>query len=201
MAADSSNLDDSANKGSHLREPKPESSMPEVVIAPVAHEGDPVPGMLGVTYSYIWDRPRIDGAGNVLFQAYIDGPGISGGNDLALFYGPPGGIEVLIREGDPAPGFESGVIVLSLYYGWPALSESGWAAFNAKLSGPGIAAGVNDRAMFAGPPGDIQKVYQLADPVPGFEPGAMDILVLPKGLKLMVLVSCLLFFSWTSPVT
>jgi hypothetical protein len=147
--------------------------LPRVVITPVVHEGDPVPGMPGVIFAFVWPSPLIDGAGNVLFQAYLSGPGIGSSNDLALFYGPPGESQLLVRESDPAPGFPSGVTISWLYYGWPTLSESGWVGFNAELSGPGIEAGVNDWAMFAGPPGDIRKVYQIGDPAPGLEPGVV----------------------------
>ena len=47
----------------------------------------------------------IDNAGQVAFQADVDGPEISFLNDTVLFAGPANGLKVIAREDDPIPGF------------------------------------------------------------------------------------------------
>ena len=144
--------------------------MPEVVITPVAHQGDPVAAIPGATFAWLC-IPQIDAAGNVLFFAELAGPDIDGSNNLAMFYGPPGDLEVIARESWAAPDMPPGVIMTDLLWAAERLSETGWIGFTAELSGPGIVEGVNYRALFVGPVGDFQKVLQGGDQAPGLEPG------------------------------
>ena len=146
--------------------------MPEVVITPVAHEGDAAPGIPGATFDYFLP-PQIDAEGNLLFLADLAGPGIDSSNYVSIYYGPPGALELIAWMGQPAPDMGGAVIMESLVFADQRLSENGWIAFTADLSGPGIVAGLNDMATFAGPPGDIRKVLQGGDQAPGLEPGIM----------------------------
>ena len=144
--------------------------MPEVVVTPVAHQGDPVPGILGATFDYFLP-PQIDAAGNVLFLADLAGPGIDSSNYVAIFYGPPGGLELIAWMSQPAPDMGGEIVMESLVFADTRLSENGWIAFTADLAGPGIVEGLNDMATFVGPPGDIRKVLQGGDQAPGLDPG------------------------------
>ena len=144
--------------------------MPEVVITPVAHVGDPAPGILGATFDYFL-APQIDAAGNVLFLADLAGAGIDSSNYVSIYYGLPGAVELIAWRSDPAPDMGGEVVMESLVFADPRLSENGWIAFTADLAGPGIVEGVNDQATFVGPPGDIRKVLQGGDQAPGLAPG------------------------------
>ncbi len=146
--------------------------MPEVVVTPVAHQGDPGLGIAGATMQYL-GTPQIDAAGNVLFMVFMDGPGIDESNDKALLFGQPGQLQVVIQEGQPAPDLGGDVTISSLLTAGVCVSETGWIGYSPRLTGPGIVEGVNDRAAFVGPPGDIRKVLQAGDPAPGLEPGVI----------------------------
>ena len=74
-------------------------SPPAPDIQVLAMQGDPAPGSPPANYSSLL-TPHIDGAGNVLFAAFLDGPGITEANDMAIFYGPPGNLERIIAEGE-----------------------------------------------------------------------------------------------------
>ncbi len=141
---------------------------PEVPILKVAHEGDPVPGIPEATFGYLWP-PQIDAQGNVLLRTWIYGPGIDESNDTAIWLGQPGALELVARDGQPAPDMAEDV-VYSDVSPFAVVSETGWIAFTAYVTGPGIAAGVNDAVVFCGPPGDLQKVLQTGDPAPGLGP-------------------------------
>jgi hypothetical protein len=60
-----------------------------------------------------------------------------------------------------------------LLQAWECISETGRLCLTPDLSGPGIVPGFNDRATFAGPLGDLQKVLQGGDQAPGLEPGTL----------------------------
>ena len=142
---------------------------PEVPILKVAHEGDAVPGVLGATFTG-FAPPQIDAAGNVLLRAWMEGPGIDSNNDAAIWLGQPGAIAIVAREGDPAPDMPAGVVYADVGL-YAVVSETGWIAFTAYVSGPGITEGENDGVIFCGPPGDIRKALQAGDPAPGFWDG------------------------------
>ena len=141
---------------------------PEVPILKVAHEGDPVPGILEATFGYLWP-PQIDAAGNVLLRAWMYGPGIDESNDTAIWLGQPGALEMVVRDGQQAPDMPEGVVYTDVGY-FAVVSETGWIAFTAVIAGPGITEYENDLAVFCGPPGDIRKVLQAGDPVPEVGP-------------------------------
>ena len=148
----------------------PGSSAPPAVIEYVAHQGDPVPGIPDAYFASL-SRPRIDGGGNVLFVAGLAGPGIDSTNDLAILYGPPGGLEIILREADQVPDMPAGVVVDNLYYSGDAVSETGWIQLTAQIAGPGIEPDFNDLVVLVGPPGDMRKVIQTGDQAPGCDLG------------------------------
>ncbi len=144
---------------------------PPAVIEPVAHEGDPAPGIPGFTL-YSVGTAQVDGAGNVLFPAFLDGPEVEVGNARAIFYGPPGNVQKLFWESEQAPDMPAGVIISDILTAGQSISEvDGWISLTLTMSGPGIETDVNDRAFFVGPPGDFRKVLQGGDQAPGCEPG------------------------------
>ena len=100
----------------------------------VAHEFEPAAGLPGLWYIRVGPS-GIDAAGNVLFWAYVDGPGVTPANRLAIFYGPPGAAQVLVREGQQAFDMPAGVIVSSLYSAAENISQDGEIVFTATVSG------------------------------------------------------------------
>jgi len=143
---------------------------PPAVVERVAFVGDPAPGIPNATCGYLC-RPQMDGAGNVYVCVFLEGPDVSAANNMAFLYGPPGGLQKLLREGEQAPDMPAGVVISNLYYAQECVGELGWIVFVGELAGPGIETGVNHVALFAGPPGDLRKVIQGGDAAPGFGEG------------------------------
>jgi len=145
-------------------------SPPAVSITPVAHVGDPVPGLDDISYAYLIG-PLIDDAGNVLFRTFLAGDSIDSTNYVAYLYGPPSGLEVIAWMGQPAPDMGGQVLLKSLDGFKPYISETGWITFMSELSGEGIIEDYNDMAAFAGPPDDLRVVLQGGDQAPGLDEG------------------------------
>jgi hypothetical protein len=145
-------------------------SAPVPVIHPVALTDDPVPGIAGAYFDILLP-PQIDAAGNVLFEAFLYGPIIDESNYMAVLYGPPDDPQVVVWMGQQAPDMPEGVLIGSLLEQVPCVSETGRLAFAPRLVGPDITAGINDKALFVGPPGDFRKVLQGGDQAPGCESG------------------------------
>ena len=119
---------------------------------------------------------QINASGQVLHDASLDlvqGSPPATFNDAAcVFVWTPGlGNQVLMRQGDPAPGTGGAV------YGVPALAQgfgnSGRTAFATNLSGTGVTPGVNDQGLFIGSPGNVQLISRKRDPAPGLPAGVL----------------------------
>jgi hypothetical protein len=135
----------------------------------IAKTGDPVPGMPGFTWDTI-GTPAIDGQGNIAMRSRMDGPGIGGLNDDAIFYGRPGNISMIFRESDPVPRFGDGVVQRSLTQ--PVMAQTGEIGYEAKLNGPGITS-ANDDILWAGAPSSLQVVARQGDTPPGVNDGSV----------------------------
>jgi hypothetical protein len=77
----------------------------------IAREGTPAPGLPGINYGGSFSEARIAGNGQVLIYATLAGPGVTGSNDAAFFKGSPSNPQLLLREGDQAPGFAPGIFL------------------------------------------------------------------------------------------
>ncbi len=143
---------------------------PNVEITPILHTGDPAPGI--PESAMVWmGAPLIDGCGNVLIPGLFqrDGEPFS---QWGLWHGVGGSLDAIAFDGMQAADMPEGVI-----YGGevdaPNMAEDGTIGFRAWLDGPGIVSGINDRALFVGPPDDIRKVFQGGDTPPDVEPGTV----------------------------
>ncbi|MFO0974191.1 MAG: choice-of-anchor tandem repeat NxxGxxAF-containing protein [Phycisphaerae bacterium] len=74
-----------------------------------------------------------------------------------------GGSAVIARIGDLAPGCGGATYVSAGHAGF---NPSGMVAYEGALTGSGVTS-ANDRAIFLGTPGNIQKVLRKGDPAPG----------------------------------
>ncbi len=168
---------------------------PRVEITPILHQGDPAPGIPGATMAWI-GRPQIDAEGNVLFWAIFESDG--GGGGTGLWYGGAGTLEPVAYSGMQPPDLPQGVVYENISSGsW--LAENGWMGIPAYLTGPGIVPGVNDKANFVGPSGDVRKVLQGGEAAPGLEAGT--VIDVSSGLGLAAYLSdnaTLLVIAWLS---
>jgi hypothetical protein len=101
----------------------------------------------------------INSTGQVAFGANLTG----GSATQGLFAGGPGALKPVALQGATAPG-GNGAVFSDFGSTNPVINASGYVAFVASLSGPGVTTG-NDEALFAGSPGDIQLVARKGDQV------------------------------------
>lgn len=105
------------------------------VVSLVAREGSLAPGMAsGVNFSYSGSNPfdgaAVNDAGEVVFKAFVvGGPGITAGNDSAVWTGKLNTLKPVVREGGLAPGAPAGFVFGDLGTVRPVLNELGQFAF------------------------------------------------------------------------
>jgi hypothetical protein len=144
---------------------------PPAVVQPILHQHDPAPHLpAGFAMSYVGGE-QIDGAGNILIQAILEGPEVTDANNLIDYYATADDTQVLMWESQQAPDMPAGVVISYLLLASECLAENGTVALVPAVSGPGIVPGYNDYVLYAGYPGALQKVLQGGDQAPGCEPG------------------------------
>src|SRR5262245_43983904 len=124
---------------------------------PVALSGTPAPaggnyGQFGTSAFSVF-LPVVNESGRVYFQ-----PTLAGGSaTVGLFAGPPGGVQAIALQGDPAP---AGGNYSS--FSDQVQTPSGVIAFSCSLTGGSAAQG-----LFVGSPGALQTVAISGMPAPG----------------------------------
>lgn len=158
----------------------------------IAHQEQQVPGMTaGVSFGTM-SGATIDGAGNVCFEAFLTGPGITNQNNTGLFVGTStDDLRAVALEGDFAPGAAG-----ERFTSFPGRTSNsaGAIAFSARLTGatsePGL--WVSDpvlgllpiaipNTLFEVAPGDSRRVVAVrtlftpeTSSLPGFVSGGQD---------------------------
>ena len=125
-------------------------------LQPVAQFQAPAPGTTALFRTF--GRTTINDLGHVAFSGDLTGAGVTPANDTAFWYGAPGAVTLLAREGSPGPG---GVTYGNMTgFDYPFLSANGHVAFMTDLPG-------NARALFGGTADQLQLIAKTNDPVPG----------------------------------
>lgn len=124
----------------------------------VAYPGQPAPGLANVTFQSFLSL-TINNDGNVAFLAKLAGVGVVIENDESIWVEDGGGLHLIAREGDPAPGGED----YGLLYP-PALSGNGEVAFGSFLNQGQSGAGIY---KYSTPAGTVQLIAREGMPVPG----------------------------------
>lgn len=107
----------------------------------VVQEGDAVPAIgPGVMFNSLYYpqeyNPILNNQGDILFRATVSGPGITGYNDNGLWTTANGGLRLIAREGDQAPGMTDGTHFASFRSPFLAINDRGQVAFVATVAGP-----------------------------------------------------------------
>lgn len=92
----------------------------------------------GIVYDSILSEAAISDAGHVVFTGSVSGSGIDSTNNTVIWAGRPDFLRRVVREGDQAPGFSSGVVFSNISLYWPRINIRNQVVFYAALSGPGI---------------------------------------------------------------
>lgn len=130
----------------------------EVDIRNVALTGDPAPGTEDGTVFWLFTNalnhsmmhPVIDADGHVAFVARVTGPNMTNAQRNGLWIERDGGLELVARSGEEAPGIGGDVTFSGFpsdYLPQPPLVSGGRLAFNAELTGGGAQFG-NNIAMY-----------------------------------------------------
>ncbi len=110
----------------------------------------------------------LNDAGDVVFEAELEGPGVTSSNDRGLWLVTRTGDLVLLgREGDLAPDPIVPGARFRDFIAPATLNNSGTAAFEAILTGPGID-NSNNEVFYAGTAsGGLAPIVREGDPAPG----------------------------------
>ncbi|MFN3166892.1 MAG: choice-of-anchor tandem repeat NxxGxxAF-containing protein [Phycisphaeraceae bacterium] len=121
----------------------------------VVRSGEPAPGTgPGVVFRNSFNSfssIEFNSKGDTAFIAFLDGPGVNETNNTGVWSGSSGSLELIAREGDAAPGTETGVVfdrLVTPFSDSLALNGSGDVAFTGLLTGTGVDA-TNDYGIWA----------------------------------------------------
>lgn len=94
--------------------------------------------------------------GRVTFRGELIGPGVTRNSDAGIWSGAPGEVELVIREGDPAPGLGDGVTLN--FVGSPITNDAGNMVF-------AITDSTNLSAIITGAVGELTLAVGYGDAV------------------------------------
>jgi hypothetical protein len=148
----------------------------------VARQDAPAPGTAaGVEFmgfiSALDTRPPILAAGRAAFLGGLRGPGVDSANftdAVGIWTERPGGLQLAVRAGAPAPGLSTGNVFRLLDS--PFLSKSGRILFNALWRAPGDSPSFlapNQEGFWSDRSGSLAAVILAGEPAPGTAPGAV----------------------------
>jgi hypothetical protein len=138
----------------------------------VAREGEPAPGLPGLTFSI--PSGAANEAGDVFMHADLLGPGVDHTNRATIWTDRSGTLQLVLREGDPAPFTENGTVIGGgISFGTTRQNENSNIAVAAKLAGPSVD-GFNDEILYAEHNGVIRKILREGEAAPeaGSGPGS-----------------------------
>jgi hypothetical protein len=117
---------------------------------------------------------QLDNNGRMLYTLQLSGPGVTNANNDSIWiYTPGSGNQLLVREGDPAPGTAGAVFSNQPLASFPgvsstSLTRSGRYEFTSGLTGGDVIPGVNDRALYAATVGGgLTMIARSGQPAPG----------------------------------
>jgi hypothetical protein len=131
----------------------------------VVRDGDLFPQFGEGVYQRAFSQPLISQTGQIGYEAKLDGPGITSSNDDIFWAGPPGALQVVVRQGQPAPGITDGGTLGTFS---EAMGRNGHVALSGGISGPGS---LQRQGLWSGTPDDPRLVTYSGAPAPGTEPG------------------------------
>lgn len=135
----------------------------------VARSGDQAPNLpRGVTFADLGNYMAQNAAGDVLFGALLQGPGVVSANDFAIYAGPRDAPQFVSREGQLAPGLAD--VTVSTYRPYTVFNDAQSLLWGANLSGPGLTS-ENDGAFWFGAYDDPHLLVRDGDPAPGLPEG------------------------------
>lgn len=142
----------------------------------IAREGAAAPGVADdarfASFVRVSDAGFVSGSptfelndhSQLAFMAWLRGDGVDESNDQGVWRYNDDALELVIREGMPAPGGPAGSVVAELSA--PVLNDAGQLAFAGKLSGPGVNAASDDVVWATDPDGVVELIVREGDLFP-----------------------------------
>ncbi len=135
----------------------------------IARKGDPAPGATpGDVFggnritNYQFSSPVLNSKGQVVFVGSLTGPNVNTSNDQGIWIGEVGSLRLVAREGNQAPGTETGVLFGPSFNTY-TLNGAGQVAFSARLTGSGLDSS-NSAGIWATDTNDVlQLIVRLGD--------------------------------------
>jgi hypothetical protein len=137
-------------------------------LALVARAGSAAPGIAAGGVYVDFEDPVLNSSGQMAFNGFVTGTGITANNNEGLWAGSPGSLALVAREGSAAPGIPTGGVYSTL--GNPVLNTAGQMAFGASLTGSGIISG-NNTGIWVGSTGNLALVARSGSAAPGVAAG------------------------------
>ncbi len=158
----------------------------------MCRESDLLPGgALAVHSTLDGFRPCMDAAGQVIFAQSLSlslgsTPATAANNDAILLYQPVGGLSVLVREGDLAPGSGAcsfGTISSGSGFCYNGLSRgNGFYVFTNTMTFGDVTGPTNDHGVFAGQIGGLlHRIARESEAAPTGVPGEIYQALFPNG--------------------
>jgi hypothetical protein len=140
---------------------------------PAVIQGQLAPGTNAFFSSF--SNATMNNSGQLVVEASLTGAGVNDDNRDGIWYGPPGALQILVREDMPAVGVPAGLEFHEVFSGdinpLPVINGAGKAAFEYGLRGVGVTT-ANDEAIWTGTPGNLSLVVREGDPAPSAGAGA-----------------------------
>ncbi|MFG0274105.1 MAG: choice-of-anchor tandem repeat NxxGxxAF-containing protein [Phycisphaerales bacterium] len=138
----------------------------------VARTGNGAPGFTGLTLASI-GSVRMARDGGLAIDGFLDGPGVDGTNNTAIWSGAPGALTPVARTGDAAPGMPAGAVFSEFTPGGYSVGDSaGTVVFKARVAGGGVTT-ADDEGVWVGAPGGLTLALREGDQAPGLPAGVL----------------------------
>ena len=140
----------------------------QVTYRTVALSGDPAPGTSPQEFFKSFGPPTINNADQVMFHATL--PVVLAGNDLGVWSEGTGVLDLVVREGNAAPGAPVGAAFSE--FRSPIINDAGQTAFAGVLRlGPGGVTFDNNGGIWLSGSGALDLVAFESNPAPGLPAG------------------------------
>lgn len=130
----------------------------------VARAGDAAPGT-SADYGALTTAPSANNQAQVAFAAGLLGAGVTAANNFAIWSNRSGPVELVVREGDVAPGL-AGLTIGDLSNSTPVLGDGGDLAFRAQLAGTGVDSS-NNASLWKSDGAGLELIAREGDAAPG----------------------------------
>ncbi len=144
--------------------------MVDGVIEKIAIAGDPMPGVPGATIAALGNLIAFNHDDLLTTKVWLTGAGVNAGNDTGIVLTWFGGLQLVAREGNGAPGL-AGTTYGTFEWTMPTLGPNGQVAFDVPLVG----AAAGDSSRWRGWPGLMTCLVRegLASPIGGTFGGSL----------------------------